>query len=131
MTTTGRGRPYCYPPSEGLGEVVCPNSRELPRWALIYAGERYRSSSPAPPLPLPARACSLLLRRKKGRKLSKPNESGRAERAQNAPWDAYSYPHLNSLQKRASSSGRGAGGRLKWGKSTLMFFPGEEVISKK
>ncbi len=24
-TSKRRGRPYCYPPSEGLGEVVCPN----------------------------------------------------------------------------------------------------------
>ena len=25
-----RGRPFCYPPSEGLGEVVCPNNNEQP-----------------------------------------------------------------------------------------------------
>ena len=24
-TPNRRGRLYCYPPSEGLGEVVCPN----------------------------------------------------------------------------------------------------------
>ena len=29
-TLLGRGRPYCYPPSEWLGEVVCPNSCERP-----------------------------------------------------------------------------------------------------
>ncbi len=29
-TLLGRGRPYCYPPSEGLGEVVCPNGCERP-----------------------------------------------------------------------------------------------------
>jgi hypothetical protein len=26
-----RGRPYCYPPSEGLGEVVCPNNSRQQR----------------------------------------------------------------------------------------------------
>ncbi len=29
-TLLGRGSPYCYPPSEGLGEVVCPNGCERP-----------------------------------------------------------------------------------------------------
>jgi len=30
-----RGRPYCYPPSEGLGEVVCPNNNESLREKFI------------------------------------------------------------------------------------------------
>ena len=38
-TLLGRGRPYCYPPSEGLGEVVCPNGCERPSPSAPIANE--------------------------------------------------------------------------------------------
>ena len=42
-TLLGRGSPYCYPPSEGQGEVVCPNSCERPVFFCLTTSRMPRS----------------------------------------------------------------------------------------
>ena len=51
-----RGRPYCYPPSEGLGEVVCPKNERGIREVVRQKGTGVRSCSGRHRgLPLPRR----------------------------------------------------------------------------
>ena len=88
-----RGRPFCYPPSEGLGEVVCPNNNEQPA---AHTSPNSRADRLLPsfggagggglPLQLATKHSSLLIPFLPFKPFLSPlhSESGKAERS---PWE--------------------------------------------